>query len=102
MTVVSVTTFPVQTGGDWEAVLAGQRQGKAILEKHGARNVRLLVSLVGAEPVGTMHLTMEADSNADLGRITDAVFTDPEMLTLMNSGGPQNSWSTSVYFDQPL
>jgi hypothetical protein len=101
MTVVSVTTLPTQPGTSWEETLEGHRKAKAILERHGAKNVRLLVSLTGAQPVGTAHSVFEADDNAALGKVTDAIYTDPEMLALMNSGGA-SSWTTSVLVDIPL
>ncbi len=101
MTVISVTTLPTQPGTPWAETLAGHKTAKTILERLGAKNVRLLVSLVGATPVGTAHSVFEADDNAALGKITDAIYTDPEMLELMNAGG-SSPWTTSVLVDVPL
>ena len=100
MTVISVTTIPVQPDAPWDETLATHKQAKTILERHGAKNVRLMVSMVGAAPVGTAYSSFEADDHAALGKITDAVFTDPELLEMMSAG--TSPWTTSVFADVPL
>ena len=99
MAVISVTTLTV--GPDWDKFLEDQKKAKAILERHGARNVRLLAEVAGATPSGTMHSTFEAENLESLGRITDAVFADAEILAMMQNGSAA-SWTSSILGELPL
>jgi hypothetical protein len=81
--------------------MESQKKAKAIMERHGAKNVRLLAPVAGAEPSGTMHQTFEADDMASLGKITDALFADPEILAMMQNGSAA-SWTTSILGEIPL
>jgi hypothetical protein len=53
------------------------RTCKAIVERHGARNVRLLSAVVAGEATGTMAFVIEADDFAHIGAITDKFMADP-------------------------
>jgi hypothetical protein len=99
MAVISVTTLTV--GANWDKFLEDQKKSKAILEKHGARNVRLLGEIAGSVPSGTMHSTFEADNLESLGKITDAVYADPEILAMMQNGSAA-SWTSSILGEIPL
>jgi hypothetical protein len=101
MAVVNVTTMTVKPGG-WDKMVADSQKAKGILEKYGAKNVRLLVPLAGAEPSGTAHTTFEADDLATLGKILDSIFADADMISLMQSGAETTTWVTSVVADLPM
>jgi hypothetical protein len=101
MAVVNVTTMTVKPGG-WTKMVEDSKKAKAILEKYGAKNVRLLVPISGAEPSGTAHSTFEADDLAALGKVLDSIFADPDMIALMTSGAETTSWVTSVVGDLPM
>ena len=77
------------------------KKGKAILEKNGAKNVRYLAEVAGSTPSGTVILTYEADDMTSLGKIMDAVFADPEILAMMQSGTTM-SWTGSILGEIPL
>ena len=99
MAVISVATLTA--GDNWEAFLDSNKQAKVILEKYGAKNVRLLAPIAGAEPSGIFHSTWEADDLATLGRIMDAVYADPDILAMMQSGA-SSSWTSSILGEIPL
>jgi hypothetical protein len=99
MAVISVATLT--SGDNWEQFLEANKKAKAILEKYGAKNVRLLAPVAGAEPSGTFHSTFEADDLATLGKILDSIYADPDMLALMMSGA-SSSWTSSILGDIPL
>ena len=104
MTVLSVTALTVKPDR-YEDFLASTQKTKSLLEKHGAKNVRLIVSMSG-ETSGSFVLTHEADDFTDAGRITDKFLADPEGLAVtMESGtaaGPVASWHPSTWVEIPL
>jgi len=106
MTVLSVTTLTAKPDR-YADYLAVARTSKTLLEKHGAKNVRLLAGLVGGEATGTLVFTSEADDFASSGAITDKLLADPEGVALltssMNSGaGPIATIQTSQWVEIPL
>ena len=104
MTVLSVTTLSIKPGR-YEDFLASIQKSKSLLEKHGAKNVRLIVSMSG-QTSGSFALTHEADDYTDAGRITDKFLADPEGLAAtMESGtaeSPVVSWQPSTWMEIPL
>ena len=104
MTVLSATTLTVKLD-HYEDFLASARKSKSILEKHGAKNVRLIVAMSG-ESSASFTLTHEADDFTDAGRITDKFLADPEGLTVMTESGsaadPAASWHPSTWVEIPL
>lgn len=102
MAVTNVTTITVQDLAGWDLMMENCAKSKVILERYGARNVRLLVPISGATPSGTVHSTFEADDLASLGKIVDGVFADAEMQAIMRSGGSSSSWVTSVLAELPI
>jgi hypothetical protein len=100
MAVISVATLTVGDGR-WEDFLDSNKKAKAILEKYGAKNVRLLAPVSGAEPSGTFHSTFEADDLASLGKVLDSIYADQDMLALMQSGAA-SSWTSSILGEIPL
>jgi hypothetical protein len=101
MPVTNVTTLTVQPGG-WDDMLENVKKAKAILEKHGARNVRLMVPVSGGGPSGTAHTTFEADDLAAVGKVLDSIYADPEMVAVMMKGAESSSWESSILVDLPL
>jgi hypothetical protein len=76
MAVVSVTTFTAKPDR-FEDAVADVRKVKAIFEKLGARNVRLLAALVAGEATGGLASTFEADDFASQGALQDKVLCRP-------------------------
>jgi hypothetical protein len=105
MAVVNVTTFTVRPDR-FEDALADNRKAKAILEKHGARNVRVLAGLVAGQATGTLAFIFEADDFASWGAVEDKFFADPEGMALVQStgasAGPIPGFQSAVYVDVPL
>ena len=77
MAVVSVTTLMVKPDR-LEDFLDTARKSKAILEKHGGRNIRLLAALVAGEATGSFVTTCESDDFAASGALLDKFLADPE------------------------
>jgi len=68
MAVVSVTTATVKPDR-FEDELEEVRKVKAIFEKCGAQNIRLLAALVAGEQTGSLAFTYEADDFAAWGAV---------------------------------
>jgi hypothetical protein len=100
MAVISVATITVAPGR-WDEFVDGSRKAKAILEKLGAKNVRLLGELAGAVGSSAVHSTFEADDLASLGKVMDSIYADPDMLALMQNGTAV-SWTSSILGEIPL
>jgi len=104
MTVISVTALTIKPDR-YEDFLTTTKKSKSILEKCGAKNVRLIVGL-GGQASGSFVLSHEADDHAASGGILDKFLADPEGLALMmesgTEGGPTASWQTSTWVEIPL
>jgi hypothetical protein len=105
MAVLSVTSLQVKPD-QWEAFLDTQRRSKAVLERCGATNVRLIVGMTAGEASGTLVQTFEAPDYAASGAILDKFLADPEGLALMGESnsvdGPTAGWQSSLWSDIPL
>jgi len=101
MPVTNVTTLTVQAGG-WDDMLENVKTAKAILERHGGRNVRLMVPVSGGGPSGTAHTTFEADDLAAVGKVLDGIYADPEMVAVMMKGAESSTWESSILVELPL
>ena len=100
MPVTNVTTLTVNPGG-WDEMMENTKKAKVILERHGGRNVRLMVPISGGGPSGTVHNTFEVDDLAALGKVLDGIYADPEMVALMMKGAESASWESSILMDLP-
>lgn len=56
---------------------------KAVLERLGARNVRLMGS-IGGDAGGALAVSMEFDDYAGYGKFTDAMLADPDGMARMS------------------
>ena len=99
MAVANVTTITVQNLDGWNQMMDGYQKSKAILEKYGAKNVRLLVPVSGGGPSGTVHSIFEADDLAALGQILNSIYVDPEMIAVMQAAGDSTSWVSSILME---
>ena len=102
MPVTNVTTLTITKPGGWDDMLENTKKAKAILERHGARNVRLMVPVSGGGPSGTAHTTFEADDLAAVGKVLDGIYADPEMVAVMTKGAESSTWESSILVDLPL
>jgi hypothetical protein len=105
MAVVSVTTFSVRPDG-YEDALADLRKTKAVVERCGGKNVRLLAPLVAGAATGSMAFITEADDFGAIGAATDKILSDPEGQALMAKANTSTSALGSVqgayWVDVPL
>lgn len=105
MAVVSVTTLTVKPDR-YEAFLETTRKSKALLERCGAQNVRLIAALSAGEASGSVALTWEAGDFGLQGAVMDRFLRDPEGLALITSSntsdGPTSGFQSSIWVDVPL
>ena len=104
MTVLSVTALTIKPDR-YEDILETTKKSKSILEKCGAKNVRL-VGGVSGQSSGGFVLTHEADDHAASGAILDRFLADSVGMVLMmetaTEGGPTASWQTSTWVEIEL
>jgi len=105
MAVVSVTTLTVKPDR-YESFLETTRKSKALLERSGAKSVRLIAALSAGEASGSVALTWEADDFGAQGAVMDRFLADPEGLALVmssnTSDGPTAAFQSSIWVDVPL
>ena len=103
MAVVSVTTETVKPDR-LEDYLDLSRKAKALVEKHGGRNCRLLVALVAGEQTGTFAFISEADDFAASGAVLDKFMVDPEggAMMMLGDANPIASFQVTTWVDVPL
>jgi hypothetical protein len=106
MAVVSVTTLTVKPDR-FEDYLEDTRKVKALVEKHGSKNVRLLAALVGGEQTGSLALISETDDFAAFGAVMDKLLADPEGQALLASTNTSASplaagFQGTLWVDVPL
>ena len=105
MAVVNVTTFTAKPDR-FEDAIADARKTKALLEKHGGKNVRVLAGLVAGEATGSLAFIWEADDFAGYGAVQDKFFADPEGMAMVQSTGtsasPVPGFQGTLWVDVPL
>jgi hypothetical protein len=104
MAVVFVTTLTVKPDRFDEYLEENARRAKAIIEKCGGKNVRLLAALVAGEATGTLAFIAEADDFAATGAVLDKFLADPEAvaLTLRGDASPVAGYQSAMWVDVPL
>ena len=103
MAVLSASTIIVKPDR-YQDFVENSRKGKAIIEKSGGKNVRLLAGLVAGEATGSFVFTFEADDFADYGVVMGKTMADPEIRSVMSTGtaSPTAGYQTSLWVDVPL
>jgi hypothetical protein len=105
MAVVSATSVTVKPD-HYEDFLATTRKAKAVLEKCGARNIRLMAALTAGEASGSLAMTWEANDFGSQGAIMDRFVADSEGLALLmetnTTSGPTAGFGSSIWVDVPL
>ena len=104
MAVVTVATITLKPDRYEEYVEKVARPAKAISEKAGAKNVRLLAGLVAGEATGSLAFISEADDYAAAGALMQKTMADPEIRAMMSTGtaSPLASFQVTQWVDVPL
>ena len=89
MAVVAASTVTLKPGA-YPAFLEYHGKTKAVLERLGARNVRLMGS-IGGDAGGALAVSMEFDDYASYGKFTDAMLADPDGMAMLSSIGTDES-----------
>ena len=106
MAVVTVVTLTVKPDR-FEDELDDLRKSKALAEKNGSKNVRVLAAMVAGEQTGTLAFISEADDFASSGAALDKFLTDPEgqaMMAAANTGASPLAagFQLTTWVDVPL
>ena len=105
MAVATVSTFTVKPDR-FEDFLVMSRNGKALLEKHGAKNVRVMAAQVAGDATGSVAVIVEADDWAASGAFNDRFQADPEgqafLASLSSGASPIGAANVSIWVDVPL
>jgi hypothetical protein len=83
MTVVSVFIGQPKPGRH-DDVMAINDKSRKVLERHGAKNIRILVGAVSAAAYGSVINSSEYDDLEAWGAFYDEVMADDELLTIMH------------------
>ncbi len=104
MAVVNVTTVTVKPDRYEEYLEQTARKAKALIEKHGGKNCRLLAALVAGEATGSLAFTFEADDFAAWGAVGDKFMADPEGVSMFSTGtaSPIAALQITAWVDVPL
>ena len=89
MTVIVASTLTLKPGA-YPAFLEQHGNAKAMLERLGASNVRLMGS-IGGGPGGGLVVSMEFDDYASHGKFTDAMLADPDGVAMLSAVGTDES-----------
>jgi hypothetical protein len=103
MAITSVTVLAVKPGR-FEDFMKQQNEAEALLERCGAKNLRLMVGLTAGEASGSIVSTFEADDFSAHGKVLDAFFAGGGVEIMQAIGGddsPIESWQSSTYVDVP-
>ena len=102
---MGVATTTVKPDG-YEAYVEVARKSKAIIERCGGKNIRLLAALVAGEATGSLVFIFEADDLAAYGAVGDKFVADPAGQALAasanTSGSPIASQQQTAWVDIPL
>ena len=106
MAVIAVTVLTVKPDR-YEDLLADTRKSKAILEKSGARDVRLVASMTaGGGAMASLAVSFEVDDFAAQGAVMDKFLADPEglavMMSTVSSESPVAGFQSTTWVDVPL
>jgi hypothetical protein len=100
MAVIAASTLTLRPGA-YEAFLEHHGKAKVVIERCGARNVRLMGSIGGGDAGGALAVSFEFDNYASYGKFMDTMLTDPEGVALLSSIGaadnPVASFQQSVW-----
>jgi hypothetical protein len=101
MAVIDASQITVKPGR-YQDFLKLTDKAQAVLEKCGAKNMRLIAPLHGGGPTGTVSFAWEADDFAKHGKVLDDFFAQGGSDLLMEyiaEDSPIAGWSTSVLVD---
>jgi hypothetical protein len=102
MAVISVSTLTLKPDG-YQALVETHRKAKAVLERCGAKNVRLMGTITAGEATGTLAVSFEADDYASYGAVMDNFLADSEGMALLmqtnSADGPIAAFQGSIWAD---
>ena len=100
MAVIAASTMNLRPGA-YPALLEFHGKAKPVLERCGARNIRLMGSIGGGDTAGALAVSFEFDDYASYGKFMDNMLADPDGMKMLVSIGtdenPIASFQQSVW-----
>ena len=96
MTIVATTIIHPNPGVNWDDVQKQLKRGTALLSKHGAENVTVLVTMVGGQGTNAIGILATAEDWAAYGKVQQAFTSDPDFQGLMIDAGKIATWENYV------
>jgi hypothetical protein len=100
MTIVSAVAIHPRSGEVWDDLRKQLKKAIAIVKKHGAENVTLLVTVIGGPQTNALTMLTTAENWTRFGQIQEAVYGDPKMQALLAETGKIATWE--IYTAQTL
>jgi hypothetical protein len=100
MTIVSAVAIHPRSGEVWDDLQKQLKKAMAIVKKHGAENVTLLVTVIGGPQTNALTMLTTAENWTRFGQIQEAVYGDPKMQALLAETGKIATWE--IYTAQTL
>jgi sugar phosphate isomerase/epimerase len=105
MTVIQTTVMTTKPDR-YEEFVTSVRKSKAILEKYGAKNVRLMAGMVGGAGLGSFALAAEYADFAAAGKGLDKFLNDAAAVEIMQTStgeaGGTATVQSSMWIEIPL
>jgi hypothetical protein len=100
MTIVSAVAIHQRSGEVWDDLQKQLKKAIAIVKKHGAENVTLLVTVIGGQQTNALTMLTTAENWTRFGQIQEAVYGDPKMQALLAETAKIATWE--IYTAQTL
>ena len=92
MTIVNAVAIHPNSGEVWDDLQKQLKKAIDIVNKHGAENTTLLVTVIGGQQTNELTLVTSTPDWARFGQVQEAVYGDPEMQALMAETAKIASW----------
>ena len=96
MTIVTLTTVQPRPGVQWDDVQKQLKKACDLAGKHGAKNMTVLVTMIGGSATNTIAVLSTSEDWAKFGKVQKALLDDPKMLAVLQEAGQIATWETYV------
>ena len=96
MTLVTLTTVQPMPGVQWDDVEKQLKKACDLAGKHGAKNMTVLVTMIGGPATTTIGVLASAKDWAGYGQLQQALLDDPDMQAVLQEAGQIATWESYV------
>ena len=96
MTIVTLTTVQPRPGVQWDDVQKQLKKACDLAGKHGAKNMTVLVTMIGGPATNTIVLLSTAEDWTKYGKAQQAFLSDPKTQAVLQDAGQIATWETYV------